>query len=131
MKFPIAIEPATENTAYGVVIPDLAGCFSAGDTIEEAFNNAIEAIHAHCEFLAEDGQDIPTPAPLDQHFNNPEYVGWTWGMVEVDTSRYEGKSEKINITLPRNLLAKIDNYAQAHHLTRSAFLAEAARHEMR
>jgi predicted RNase H-like HicB family nuclease len=55
MKFLIAIEPGTATTAHGVVVPDLPGCFSAGDTLEEAFDNAREAIELHCQTLAEDG----------------------------------------------------------------------------
>lgn len=132
MKFPIAIEPATEKTAWGVVVPDLPGCFSAGDSAEEAFANAVEAIEVHCELLAEDGHDIPVPRPLAEHQADPEFAGnWVWGMVDVDVSRFEGKAEKINITLPRRLLAKIDDYARAHGETRSGFLAEAARSAMR
>lgn len=131
MKFPIAIEPATEKTAWGVVVPDLPGCFSAGDSAEAAFANAVEAIEAHCELLAEDGLDIPLPRPLVEHQSNPDFAGWVWGMVEVDVSRFEGKAEKINITLPRRLLSKIDEYARAHGETRSGFLAEAARVAMR
>lgn len=132
MKFPIAIEPATETTAWGVVVPDLPGCFSAGDSAEEAFANAVEAIEVHCELLAEDGHDIPVPRPLAEHQADPEFAGnWVWGMVDVDVSRFEGKAEKINITLPRRLLAKIDDYARAHGETRSGFLAEAARAAMR
>jgi predicted RNase H-like HicB family nuclease len=42
MKFTIAIEVGTKKSAFGVVVPDLPGCFSAGDTIEEAFDNARE-----------------------------------------------------------------------------------------
>lgn len=131
MKFPIAIEPGTETTAWGVVVPDLPGCFSAGDTAEEAFANAMEAIEAHCEVLADDGQDIPTPQPLATHQADPEFAGWVWALVDVDVTRFEGKAEKINITLPRRLLAKIDEYARAHGATRSGFLAEAARAAMR
>lgn len=126
MKFPIAIEPATANTAWGVVVPDLPGCFSAGDTAEEAFANAVEAIDAHCEMLAEDGQDIPDPRPLGERQADPEFSGWVWGMVEVDLSRYQGKAEKINITLPRRLLTRVDEYARAHGESRSGFLARAA-----
>lgn len=44
MKFLIAIEPGSEHTAYGVTVPDLPGCFSAGDTLEEALDNTREAI---------------------------------------------------------------------------------------
>lgn len=131
MKFSIAIEPGTESTAWGVVVPDLPGCFSAGDTAEEAFANAIEAITAHCELLAEDEQDLPARRPLAEHQTNPEFAGWVWGMVDVDVTRFEGKAEKINITLPRRLLAQVDEYARAHHLSRSGFLAEAARRAMK
>jgi predicted RNase H-like HicB family nuclease len=131
MKFPIAIEPATENTAWGVVVPDMPGCFSAGDSAEDAFANAVEAIEAHCEILAEDDQEIPTPRPLAQWQADPEFSGWVWALVDVDVSRFEGRAEKINITLPRRLLAKIDRYVKAHGETRSGFLAEAARAAMR
>lgn len=40
MLYPIGIEMGDENHAYGVVVPDVPGCFSAGDTLEEAFINA-------------------------------------------------------------------------------------------
>lgn len=130
MKFPIAIEPATQSTAWGVVVPDLPGCFSAGDTAEDAFANAVEAIEAHCEILAEDNVDIPVPRPLAEWQGDPEYAGWVWALVDVDVTRFEGKAEKINITLPRRLLAKIDDYAKARGSTRSGFLAEAARAAM-
>ena len=46
MKYPIAIEPGGKSHAYGVVVPDLPGCFSAGDTIELAYENAKEAVRA-------------------------------------------------------------------------------------
>jgi metal-responsive CopG/Arc/MetJ family transcriptional regulator len=52
-------------------------------------------------------------------------------LVEVPVERYFGPAEKINITLPRRLLAKIDNYAKAHGESRSGFLAQAARAAMR
>jgi predicted RNase H-like HicB family nuclease len=131
MKFPIAIEPATETTAWGVVVPDLPGCFSAGDSAEDAFINAAAAIDAHCELMAEDGLEIPTPRPLSERHADPAFSGWTWGLVEVDVSRFDGRAEKINITLPRRLLSRIDVYAKAHGATRSGFLAEAARAAMR
>jgi predicted RNase H-like HicB family nuclease len=46
MRYPIAIEPGSETTAFGVVVPDLPGCFSAGDTLDEAFTGAEEAAAA-------------------------------------------------------------------------------------
>jgi predicted RNase H-like HicB family nuclease len=44
MRYPIAIELGDETHAYGVVVPDLPGCFSAGDTLYEAISNAKETM---------------------------------------------------------------------------------------
>lgn len=131
MKFVIAIEPGTDSTAFGVVVPDLPGCFSAGDTLDEAIDNASEAIDLYCEVLIEDGKDIPAAKPLSAHQADPDFSGWIWAVVDVPVERYFGPAEKINITLPRLLLAKIDDYASTHHMSRSGFLAKAAQQAIR
>jgi len=130
MKFIIAIEPATETTAFGVVVPDLPGCFSAGDTLDKAVDNAREAIELWCQTVIEDGGDVPMAKTLAEHQSDPDFAGWIWAVVEVPVERYFGPAEKLNITLPRLLLVKIDEYARAHGETRSGFLAEAARMAM-
>lgn len=131
MKFIVAIEPGTETTSFGVVVPDLPGCFSAGDTLDEAVEMAREAIELWCETVIEDGGDVPAGKTLAEHQANPDFAGWVWAVVEVPVERYFGPAEKLNITLPRLLLARIDDYAKAHGATRSGFLAEAARAAMR
>lgn len=131
MKFILAIEPATESTCFGVVVPDLPGCFSAGDTLDEAIDHAREAIDLWCETVIEDGGDVPVAKTLAEHQADPEFAGWVWAVIEVPVERYFGPAEKLNITLPRLLLAKIDEYTRAHGETRSGFLAEAARLAMR
>ncbi len=131
MKFIIAIEPGTEATALGVVVPDLPGCFSAGETLDEAIDKAREAVDLWCETVIEDGGDLPAAKTLTEHQANPDFAGWIWAVVEVPVERYFGPAEKLNITLPRLLLARIDDYARAHGATRSGFLAEAARAAMR
>ncbi len=131
MKFTIAIEAGTKKTAFGVVIPDLPGCFSAGDTIEEAFDNAREAIDAFCELLAEDKKDMPNPKPMTHWQSDKEYEGWAWGIVEVPIEKYFGPAEKINITVPAGVLRQIDAYAKAHGQNRSAFLTQAALESIR
>ena len=130
MKFIIAIEPATETTAFGVVVPDLPGCFSAGDTLDKAVDNAREAVELWCQTVIEDGGDVPMAKTLAEHQSDPDFAGWIWAVVEVPVERYFGRAEKLNITLPRLLLVKIDEYARAHGETRSGFLAEAARMAM-
>lgn len=126
MKFLIAIEPGTERTAFGVIVPDLPGCFSAGDTLDEAFAMAAEAIDGHVEILLEDGVKLPPPADPAVHMANPDYAGMAWGYVDVPVERYLGPAQKINITVPVYTLRRIDEYARRHGLSRSGFLVEAA-----
>jgi predicted RNase H-like HicB family nuclease len=130
MKFVIAIEPGNKRTAHGVAVPDLPGCFSAGDSIEGAFDNAAQAIELHCELLAEGGGDLPTLKTMTEHQANREYKGWVWGVVDVPIERYFGPAEKINITVPARVLRRIDEYARAHGQSRSGFLTQAAITEM-
>ena len=131
MKFTIAIEAGTKRSAFGVAVPDLPGCFSAGDTVEEAFDNVREAIEAHCEILAEDGKDLPKAKSMSEWQKDREYKGWTWGIVDVPVERFFGPAEKINITVPGRLLKLIDDYAKSLGETRSGFLTKAALQAMR
>ena len=55
MRYPIVVESADDFHAFGVVVPDLPGCFSAGDTLEEAFENAKEAIVGWLECEIDEG----------------------------------------------------------------------------
>jgi hypothetical protein len=81
--------------------------------------------------VIENGGDVPVTQTLTEHRANPEFAGWVWAVIEVPVERYFGPADKLNITLPRLLLAKIDEYTRAHGETRSGFLAEAARVAMR
>ena len=126
MKYAIAIEPGTATAAFGVAVPDLPGCFSAGDSVEEAYDNAVEAIEGFCELLAKDGKDLPARKSLSQWQTDPDYAGWVWGMVDADVEKFFGPAEKINITVPPVTLREIDRFAGQQGLTRSAFLVRAA-----
>jgi predicted RNase H-like HicB family nuclease len=65
MRYPIAIEPGTSSTAYGVAVPDLPGCFSAGDTLEEALAAVEEAAAAWIDAALDAGEAVPPPSSLD------------------------------------------------------------------
>lgn len=130
MRFPVVLH-TDDGIRFGVTVPDLPGCFSTGDTFDAALDSVEEAIDLHVEGLTEAESEIPIPRPIAEHRVNPDFVAGVWASVEVDVSRFEGRAAKINITLPRRLLTKIDTYAKAHGETRSGFLAEAARAAMR
>jgi len=128
MLYPIAIRPGDEQHAWGVEVPDIPGCFSAGEDLDDAMAMAREAIEGHLEILAEDCRRIPVATPVSAHVSNPEYEGCIWALVDIDITRYLGKAEKLNITLPGNLLNRIDEYVKHHpeQKSRSGFLASAA-----
>lgn len=126
MRYPIVLH-TDDGVRYGVTVPDLPGCFSGGDSFDDALECASEAIDLHLEGLADDGEEPPCPRPIAEHLRNPDFAHGIWAVVPVDTSRYEGKAEKINITLPRKLLVRVDAYARARGETRSGFLARLAR----
>jgi predicted RNase H-like HicB family nuclease len=53
---------APANVAFGVVFPDLSGCTSMGDTVQDAVANAAEALALHIEGMIEDGEKVPEPS---------------------------------------------------------------------
>jgi predicted RNase H-like HicB family nuclease/uncharacterized protein (DUF1778 family) len=125
MRYPIAIEPGDERHAYGVVVPDLPGCFSAGDTLEEAIANAQEAILLWLEDRVEAGEALPEPQSIEVHRKSRNYAGWIWAVSNVDLSDMEDKTERINITVPRRVLHTVDEAARRSGESRSGFLARA------
>ncbi len=125
MNYPIAIHKETDSD-YGVIVPDLPGCFSAGESLEEAASMAREAIETHIEGLILDGDPIPEPQPLETHQAHPDYAGCIWMLVPVDLNALSGKVKRINITLPEPALARIDSFAKSDGESRSGFLLRAA-----
>ncbi|MGA7384320.1 MAG: type II toxin-antitoxin system HicB family antitoxin [Methylocella sp.] len=60
----VAIDEEEEGKATGVWFPDLPGCISAGDTLDEAMQNASEALQLWAQAMIESGQTIPPPRSL-------------------------------------------------------------------
>jgi len=125
MKYPAVIHK-DENSDYGVSFPDLPGCFSAGETIEEALANAQEAVECHIEGILIDSEPIPVPSNIENHKDNPDFKDGVWAIVEVDLSKLSLKSKRVNITMPERLLNSLDYFAKKHGETRSGILAQAA-----
>ena len=125
MNYPVVLHK-DKNSDYGVTVPDLPGCFSAGRTLDEALAMAKEAIELHLEGLILEGQPITRPGSIGQHQQNAKYRGGVFAIVTVDPTRLRIRAKRINITIPERVLDTIDRYAAAHGQTRSGFLVEAA-----
>lgn len=123
MRYPIAIETGTDATAYGVVVPDLPGCFSAGDTLDEALANAEEAAAAWIDAALDAGNAVPTPSALETIASKPEFKGWSFGVITIDPAIMDDKAERVNIVLPRRVLKRLDAMAKARGESRSGYIA--------
>jgi predicted RNase H-like HicB family nuclease len=126
MQFAVAIERGSDAQAFGVVVPDLPGCYSAGDTFEDALVNAREAIVMHLEMLGSEGVEVVVPQGIDAYVDKPEFKGWLWGFVDVDDRLLSDKVERINITVPARKLQIIDKAAGIAKQPRSEYLVENA-----
>lgn len=127
MKYPIVIEPGNDVQAWGVVVPDLPGCFSAADEgIDQAIENAKEAIALWIEDAISNNEIIPQPSSITDLQKSGEYEGWIWAIAEVDPALIDDTIERINITLPRRILARIDAQARAAGESRSGYIAQLA-----
>lgn len=124
MRYPIAIEPGTETTAFGVVVPDLPGCFSAGDTLDEAMAEAEEAAAAWVDAALDAGDPIPPPSTLEAVRAMSDYAGWVFAVVTVEPALLDDTIERVNITLPRRVLQRLDALARAAGKSRSGYIAQ-------
>lgn len=128
MMYPMYVHLGDENTAHGVTMPDFPGCYTAADSYEDLPKMVQEAVELHF-----DGEElpIPTPTPLEVLAKNGEYEGGTWMLFDIDLSRVDTSSKRINISMPQNLIERIDDKAKLIKLSRSAFLARAAEKELK
>jgi predicted RNase H-like HicB family nuclease len=126
MRYPVALETGDARHAWGVTVPDLPGCFSAGDTMEEALDNGREAILLHVAGLLDDGEAVPQAQPIEKYRGKREFKNRVWALVDVDLSQLEDTTERINITLPRRVLTKLDAAARAAGESRSGYIAHLA-----
>jgi predicted RNase H-like HicB family nuclease len=119
--------------AFGVVVPDLPGCTSGGATIDEVLRNAVEAITLWVVDARADGEKIPRPRSAEKLRADPDVAA---ALAEGGVLAYvplvldAGRPVKANLSLDAGLLEAIDEAAKRRHLTRSAFLATAAREKI-
>ncbi len=120
--YPVVIHK-DKNSAFGVTIPDLPGCFSAGVTLDEALRNVQEAVEVHLH-----GEDIaPEPSALDRWKADPDYRdAYAVALAPVDLSFMNDATVRVNITARKSELAIVDRAAKRAHMDRSAYLVVSA-----
>ncbi|MFZ0778509.1 MAG: type II toxin-antitoxin system HicB family antitoxin [Xanthobacteraceae bacterium] len=119
--------------AFGVVVPDLPGCTSGGATVDDALRNAVEAVTLWVEDARAAGEKIPRARSAEVLREDPEVaIALAHGgiLAYVPLVLDAGRPVKANLSLDVGLLEAIDEAAERRGLTRSAFLASAAREKI-
>ena len=124
LRYPVAIEPGHDDQAFGIVVPDLPGCFSAGDTLDEAMNGVEEAAAAWIDATLDAGEAIPPPSELDAIRSRLEFAGWSFGVITLDPAILDDATQRVNITLPRRALERLDAGARRAGESRSGYIAQ-------
>jgi predicted RNase H-like HicB family nuclease len=129
----VAIAEKDPDSAFGIWFPDVEGCFSAGDTLAEAAANAAAALRQHAEALESAGQPVPPARAFDDVLRDEDVrASLAAGamLIAVPLLSDAGRTVRINVSLDKGLVDQIDAAATARGLTRSAFLAQAAREKI-
>ncbi|MFS2152159.1 type II toxin-antitoxin system HicB family antitoxin [Rhizobium sp. Rhizsp42] len=128
MKYFIALVHKEPDSAFGVSFPDLPSVFSAADVEDDLTANAIEALR----LWAED-ETLPTPSSFDEISARPEVRSELASgafLTRIPFIEDTTRTVRANVTFDKGMLDAIDAAAKERGLTRSAFLASAARKEI-
>lgn len=130
MTYYIAVVEHGASESYGVWFPDCPGCVTVGADFDQAIERAAKVLRLWAEGAVEDGDAVPAPSSYNDAMANPdvkESLSRKSVLVRIPLLLNSGRPARANISLDRNLLDAIDEAAKARGLTRSAFLASAAR----
>ncbi len=128
MKTYFALVEKDKDSAFGVRFPDIPGVFSAADQQDDVVAQAVEALQLWAE-------DMPLPAPslreqIVADADIREALAKGAYLISVPLIDNDSAVVRANVTFERGMLRAIDAAARDRGLTRSAFLASAARREI-
>ena len=128
MPLHIALVHKDKTSAFGVQFPDVPGCFSAADDMDDLVANAMEALS-----LWGEDQPVPKARSIDALKRDKSILRELAEgafLLAVPFVENDTRVVSANISLERGVLKAIDAEAKRRKLTRSAFLAQAAKREL-
>jgi predicted RNase H-like HicB family nuclease len=112
-----------KNSDFGVSFPDFPGCVTAGKTLEEARELAVEVLTLHMEGMIEDGEALPEASTLDELARDPAMKGAVAFLVSAEAPE---KTVRVNITARESQIEVIDRLARKQGMTRSAYMVQSS-----
>ncbi|MDF9297681.1 type II toxin-antitoxin system HicB family antitoxin [Geobacillus stearothermophilus] len=110
------------SDGISVEFPDLPGCFTCGDTEEEAFQMAKEAMALHLYGLEQENEEIPQPSKVSEiQTENNQVIVFIEVWMPPFRHEMENRAVKKTLTIPKWL----DDLAKEHNVNYSQILQEA------
>jgi predicted RNase H-like HicB family nuclease len=128
LTYYIGLVHKEKDSAFGVQFPDVPGCYSAADDMEDVIGNAIEALGLWAEDTAP-----PSPRSYEQIVADADVAAELAAgafLISVPLTENDMRVVSANVSMERGVLKAIDAAAKRRKLTRSAFLVQAARNEI-
>ena len=132
-KYYLGIIEKDNDSAFGIWFPDMPGCFPATDKFDDLPRVAAVLLRQHVEALESNGRAVPAPRPLAEVIADKEVreaIKRGAMTLLVPLLADPGRTVRVNMTVERGLLEEIDAAAEMRGLSRSAFLAQAAREKI-
>lgn len=108
-----------ENGGYWIEFPDLKGCLTQGDTMEELMEMATEALGLYLVSLEENGQAIPAPSNIADISTDEGQT--TYISTNMNAYRRDTRAIKKMLSIP----AWLAKEAEARNISLSKVLQEA------
>jgi len=125
LLYPALFHP--EDVGYSVSVPDIDGCFSEGDTLEQAYENIIDAIGICLEDFAANKIDFPIASkPNSIKHDTNDFVA----LVEFDMLEYQKKHDTKAVKKTLTIPSWLNKLAEDKHINFSRVLQEALKQQL-
>lgn len=122
LVYPACFYPCEKKEGYTVVVPDLPGCVSEGDTLADAILMGTDAASGWLLDELEDGNDLPTASALqDLHPDEGGIVNLLVLDMDSYAEKYGSRAIRKNLTIP----AYMNTYIESHGLSLSKITQDA------
>jgi predicted RNase H-like HicB family nuclease len=128
MQYPLYVH-RNGDTGFRASFPDFPSADASGDSFDELTHNAQEAVEL---MYARSEQLIPAPTcnTSELHALEMDDGQGIWVFVDINLARVTSRAVGLQLSLLESLLQQVDAAAKERHMTRSAFIALAAVHEL-
>lgn len=122
LVYPAIFTPCDPEPGYAVIVPDLPGCITEGDTLAQAILMAQDAASGWVLGELEEGAPAPTASSLEQLQLEPgQFVSMLVLDMDAYAEKYGKKAVRKNLTIP----AWLNTYAERQGINYSKILTEA------